>query len=239
MPERYDQDAAAHYAAYRPPLHAAILHRVLIKPRHFDLGLDIGCGTGYSTLALAPYCTHTIGIDPSHAMLEQAVPHANVSYLTGAGDAVPLSNDTVDLVTFAGALFYADSEATRTEVQRVCKPNARVVVYDFEILLEATLRRLDVATPATNSTYDHTINFSDRAGFTEHLVRSEQVDLSLTSEELAHVVLSDSNRLDVLAKASEHADLFTGLVHILGGEHSTHTLSAALYYALYSVNKRR
>src|SRR5690625_4484968 len=70
--ERYDANAAAHYAAYRPPLHAMILGRVLTGNASFDIGLDIGCGTGYSAVALAKYCKFVYGIDPSPSMLNRA-----------------------------------------------------------------------------------------------------------------------------------------------------------------------
>ena len=111
MSERYDTTAAAHYAAYRPPLHAMILARVLPPGAAFDAGLDVGCGTGYSAVALAHYCQRVYGVEPSAEMLARALPHDRVQYLAGAAEHLPLPDDSVDLIAFAGSLFYADASA--------------------------------------------------------------------------------------------------------------------------------
>jgi ubiquinone/menaquinone biosynthesis C-methylase UbiE len=55
MRERYDQVTAGHYAAYRPALHSLILRRVFSDADSFDVGLDGGCGTGHSAIALAAH----------------------------------------------------------------------------------------------------------------------------------------------------------------------------------------
>ncbi|WP_425460039.1 methyltransferase domain-containing protein [Exilibacterium tricleocarpae] len=36
----------------------------------------MGCGTGHSALALTKYCSRFHGVEPSRAMLERAMPHA-------------------------------------------------------------------------------------------------------------------------------------------------------------------
>ena len=51
--EHYDSFTAMHYAAYRPPLHEVILDKTI--EGKFDLGLDVGCGTGTSSIALASF----------------------------------------------------------------------------------------------------------------------------------------------------------------------------------------
>jgi ubiquinone/menaquinone biosynthesis C-methylase UbiE len=60
------------YALHRPAVHSAILSRIVAAlSSDFEAiaGLDIGCGAGASTLALARYARHVIGVDPSPAML--------------------------------------------------------------------------------------------------------------------------------------------------------------------------
>lgn len=84
-----------------------ILERVLFEEEVFNQGLDVGCGTGYSAGALAKYCTHIYGIDPSQSMLEEARPHEKITYRQGRGQDLPLPDKSIDVVTFAGSLFYA------------------------------------------------------------------------------------------------------------------------------------
>ena len=61
MSEEYDEAIAYHYDAYRPPLAEVILSQVLGEDERFQDRLDIGCGTGYSAIALAKYCSQVYG----------------------------------------------------------------------------------------------------------------------------------------------------------------------------------
>ena len=75
MSDKYTETVAAHYAAYRPPLHPHILKRVLSNAGTFAVGLDIGCGTGRSSVALTPFCERVFAIDPSDSMLAETTNH--------------------------------------------------------------------------------------------------------------------------------------------------------------------
>lgn len=233
MTERYDATAAAHYAAYRPPLHAMILERALGAEARFGTGLDIGCGTGYSALALSTACQQVIGIDPSASMLERAVPHERVAYRESSGDAIPLPDASADLITFAGSLVYTDTNATRAEIQRVGRTGGLVVVYDFEIHLSDPLRQFEANDPEPASDYDHARNLSGRLGFIERSVCIESIELAMSGTELAHVILSDSTRLDRLRARLSESDPFDTLVQRLGP--GPHPVPADLYYATYTL----
>jgi ubiquinone/menaquinone biosynthesis C-methylase UbiE len=66
---------------------------------------DVGAGTGTSSLALAQYARQVIGIEREAAMLRQAREKARgagsqrVTFLSGDALALPLADDSVDLVT--------------------------------------------------------------------------------------------------------------------------------------------
>ncbi|MEO0558957.1 MAG: class I SAM-dependent methyltransferase [Bacteroidota bacterium] len=235
MTERYDEAAAAHYAAYRPPLHESILGRVLAEEPRAEVGLDVGCGTGVSAVALAAFCARVIGVEPSPSMLERAMPHEQITYLPGSADALPLPDRSVDVVTLAGVLHYADSDATRSEIQRVGRAGARVVIYDFEVLLEPILQAHGVEPDASPSDYDHRANLSGTSGFIEQRVESETVELAMTPEQCAHVLLSDSNHFDSFARQYESADPFPQLVDALRVSGRDPTITANLFYASYTV----
>lgn len=261
MTERYDTAAAAHYAAYRPRLHRLILQRALGEDARFGDGLDIGCGTGYSAIALSEACERVVGVDPSPAMLERATPHERVRYLPGSGDALPLPDGSADVITFAGSLFYTDTPATHAEARRVARPGALAIVYDFDLDLAAPLASilpeptsLETSSGANSETsapdaapadgvYNHRINLTGRAGFTERLVRHETVPVPMSPSQLAHVLLSDSHRMDRLAAAPgiapglSPADLHPMLTRSLAAHADTHDVPAKLYYAVYGVVK--
>lgn len=57
-----------------------------MEEREIAVGLDLGCGTGYSALALAHHALGVVGVEPSPHMLRRATAHPRVRYVTGAAD---------------------------------------------------------------------------------------------------------------------------------------------------------
>lgn len=239
MSEPYDGIVARHYAAYRPPLHELILGRVLSPHEAFLTGLDVGCGTGYSAIALAAYCDRVFGIDPSPSMLSEATPHERVTYRAGAGERIPLRDDSVDVVTFAGSLFHADAEATGAELRRVCRDRAVVLVYDFEVLLAELLARCGIDTPDGGPDYDHRANFSGAIGLAEIAAGSERIGVQTAASEVGHILLSDPHRFEQFAKRYQTSDPYLALVRELESAHSRVMIEADIYYSRYIVASTR
>jgi len=236
MSETYNQAIAYHYSAYRPPLHQMILKYVFSGEETFKKGLDIGCGTGYSTIALSKYCLHVTGVDPSQSMLEEAKLHDKATYLKGAGEKLPLTNKSIDVVTFAGSLFYTKSDLLIKELKRVCRNQAIVVPYDFEVLLDEVLLQCGINLKKIESDYDHEINFSDCDDFNEIISSSEQVSLEITSTELAHILLADSNIYDAFVKKYCVSNPFPELVNELETTEKHHYLKVNIYFSKYKTS---
>ncbi len=236
MTERYDSAAARHYAAYRPPLHRVILERVLRPGEFFQTGLDIGCGTGYSAVALTRYCGRVLGLDPSAAMLAAAPRHPGITYLHGSGDALgQLPVPAVEVVTFAGSLFYAKSGELRKELGRVCAPGATILVYDFEVFLDAAMAEAGVDQPAPTGDYDHQANLSGWAEFAVEVSGAERIQLAVSGNEMAHLLLADSNRYDAFLKRFPNRDPFEPLAGILNARGGAIPLPVGLYFTRYRV----
>lgn len=235
MTERYDEASAAHYSAYRPPLHSLILGKIPLNGRSRSAGLDVGCGTGHSAIALAKYCTMVYAFDRSLLMLGRAAKDHRVSYFGAAAEQLPVKNNTVDIVTLAGSLFYVNPHATGEEIRRICSRNAEVIVYDFELQLYEILHRYGIDAHAAGSEYDHHMNFSCDHGFTEVVVSNERLSVETSASELTHVLLSDSNRLDQFASKYRTADPFGPLERELRSTSSRLTVEADIYYSEYRV----
>jgi ubiquinone/menaquinone biosynthesis C-methylase UbiE len=128
-------EMAGGYAACRPALHPRIMEiavEQLGRREPFQRALDIGCGAGLSTIAIAPFARKCIGVDPAASMLKRAAITAPAAqFVAGAAEAIPLRHLSIDLITAAGSLNYANLDRFFPEAARVLKPNGVLVVYDF------------------------------------------------------------------------------------------------------------
>ncbi len=128
-------EIALGYASARPPVHPLVIDKIathlgLSSP--IELAVDIGCGAGLSTSALVRIARRCIGFDPAVAMVRQAAvvaPQARV--FVGRAEALPLKSRSVDLLTAAGSLNYADLDACFAEACRVLAPGGTLAAYDF------------------------------------------------------------------------------------------------------------
>jgi SAM-dependent methyltransferase len=239
MDEKYNKITAYHYAAYRPPLHEIILKESIPIKKKFENGLDLGCGTGISTIALAKYCSHIYGIEPSEAMLKKANPHEKVTYLIGSGNSIPLTNTIIDLVTFAGSLFYAKSTVLIEELQRVCRNKSIIITYDFMVLLEDVLDYFNIEKEEISSNYDYEINFDDTINFNNIISKKDQIKFTISSHNLAHIMLGDSIIYESFVEKFNVVDPFNILVKNLEDLNKRWVLKANTYYWVYQLNLLR
>jgi ubiquinone/menaquinone biosynthesis C-methylase UbiE len=92
--------------------------------------LDLGCGIGRFTPALAEtFGGPVYGVEPSTRMLEQAIEHPAVTYLEGSAEAIPLPDESCDLVwLFLTIHHWSDPLQGLREVNRVLRPGGTVVL---------------------------------------------------------------------------------------------------------------
>jgi SAM-dependent methyltransferase len=126
---------AAGYATSRPPVHPRIVDRIartLHLAERVECALDVGCGAGLSTRPLHKIANRCVGIEPVEAMLKFAADVApRAGFAVGRAEALPVRSHTVDLITAAGSLNYADLRCFFPEAARVLRPNGSLIVYDF------------------------------------------------------------------------------------------------------------
>lgn len=95
--------------------------------------LDLGCGTGrFSESLAAHFDAEVIGVDPSEKMLDQArkkLRDHRVRYQPGCGEAIPLPNDSVDLI-FMSMIFhhFKDHTLAARECRRVLRNGSAALV---------------------------------------------------------------------------------------------------------------
>lgn len=104
----------------------------IIPAREVGSVLDLGCGTGRFTAALAEaYGCPVVGVEPSAAMLEVAATRGEpqVLWKQGGAEDIPLEDGTVGLV-FMSQVFHHLSDPRRAldEIRRVLTPSGYLAV---------------------------------------------------------------------------------------------------------------
>ncbi len=178
-----------------PQLVADLLVNYLQKrPR---LVLDVGCGTGLSTMIWAGKTAEIIGIDANHDMLGRAQmkleqqPVSGISFQHGYSNELPASAGTVDVVTCSQSFHWMEPTSTLQEVKRVLRDGGIFAAYDcdwppvlnwqlereYEHLLDLSDRLLDQhgdpeqqAVKRDKSTHLHTLQDSGHFRFVREIV---------------------------------------------------------------------
>ena len=242
LTKEYDQITAFHYSAFRPALHKNILDECIKGNEDYYLGLDIGCGTGQSSIALTNYCKKVIGIEPSKEMLEKSIHHPRVEYAQYNCKKIDFKSNCFDLIAFAGSLYYAKSQKLLDEVIRVSKHAAKIIVYDFEIRLDTIMEKLNVdCSLKQKSNYDHQENFSGlnqkNIEIKQRLVKS--LSLEITNANLAHLLLSSKDNYNLLVHKFEYDNLYDKILKKLNSIFKTEisSIEATTYSVVYIILK--
>jgi ubiquinone/menaquinone biosynthesis C-methylase UbiE len=114
-------------------VHAYSIQRIsafLGLNQKFDNALDVACGTGLSTRALAQIAKKVEGIDASREMLRLAQEDSSIRYTEAPAEKMPFGDDLFDLVTVASGVHWFDIDAFLKEVFRILKPGSWLVLYE-------------------------------------------------------------------------------------------------------------
>jgi len=233
----YDKVTAFHYAAYRPMLHEPILRHCFGK-QTFKHGLDIGCGTGVSTVALKNFCERVTGVDPSEKMISQAAPHTHIDYLLLKDKNLPFAKNTFDICTYAGAWWYGKSEALLHETIRVSREGATILLYDFELDFKHIHNVLGLV-PLDLNGYDHNANFEDldTSAFSAISNQKRQKKLLLSPTEVAHLLCSEKSIYNQLILKFGRSNTFNQLEEKIKSTLDPNGIPviASTYYTIYSL----
>lgn len=135
----YFQEVAPRWDSIRAAQHGEELrHLALLEllPRDIDV-LDVGTGTGFMLLGVAPRVRRAIGVDASAGMLERAAENLAAAGVSadlrlGTMEELPLDDADVDVVLCNMALHHV-TEPMRAlrEMARVLRPGGRLVLTDL------------------------------------------------------------------------------------------------------------
>lgn len=96
--------------------------------------VDLGCGTGLSTLVWENKCEKIIGIDPSDDMLSIAKTKSNIniSFIKAYSDNTGLPDDSADVVFCSQSFHWMNPRDTLKEINRILKNGGIFAVIDYD-----------------------------------------------------------------------------------------------------------
>ncbi|HEX8731804.1 MAG TPA: methyltransferase domain-containing protein [Ktedonobacterales bacterium] len=132
--ERYDASRPA-----APPALPPLLTQLAHTPRP-ALVVDLGSGTGLSTLPWADIASEVIGIEPNDDMRQAAerrlarerLAATNVRFVAATAQATGLPDACADIVTASQAFHWMEPTATLAEIARILRPGGVFAAYDHD-----------------------------------------------------------------------------------------------------------
>jgi SAM-dependent methyltransferase len=124
-------DVGAAYARFRPDYPPALVALLAGAAPRQHRALDVGCGNGQLTVALAESFTDVLGVDPSGSQLMHARTHPGVGYVCATAEELPVADHTADLVTAAQAAHWFDLPRFYAQVRRVLVPGGAVALVTY------------------------------------------------------------------------------------------------------------
>ena len=123
------------YSKYRPFYHPLIMKKIREctgLEGKFENALDVGCGTGLSTIALQEIADHVAGTDNSYEMISvaQANNQEMISYFHAPAEHLPFKDQSFDILTVCGAINWIDRSLFFPEARRALKENGWLIIYD-------------------------------------------------------------------------------------------------------------
>lgn len=89
--------------------------------------LDVGCGPGTVTVALAPYFEQAVGVDPDPGMLAAAAPCTNARWVRARAEELPAGLGIFRVVTFAQSFHWTDRARVAATVRDMLEPGGWLV----------------------------------------------------------------------------------------------------------------
>ena len=126
------REVAERYAQGRPYHHRRTVERGLALGGGTSAGpaLDIACGTGLSTRALAELGIRAVGVDLTPAMVAVARQQEGLPFVVAAAEALPVGDGSLALLTVGSGLHWFDGSRFFAEAVRVLAPGGHLLVYE-------------------------------------------------------------------------------------------------------------
>lgn len=121
------------YRAFRPGYPPELFQWLADAAPARERAVDLGCGTGQASVALAERFAEVIALDPSADQIARAEPHPRVRYAVAPAEATGLPDASVDLAIAAQALHWFDPARLYPELARIGRPGALFAAFTYDL----------------------------------------------------------------------------------------------------------
>jgi ubiquinone/menaquinone biosynthesis C-methylase UbiE len=114
--------AAERYAKGRPYFHPQVIEIIktyLAISKPIEHAIDVGCGTGLSTIALKDIARKIVGTDISSEMIALAPVDPQINYYIAPAEALPVNDNEFELMTLSSVFHWIDRSRFFKEARRV------------------------------------------------------------------------------------------------------------------------
>lgn len=213
------KSAARRYREGRFYFHPIIIERIrgfLSLNEPLSIALDVGCGTGLSTIALKEIARRVVGVDASLEMLALADKEPHVEYGVASAEELPFKDGVFEMITLAQALHWLDKARFFAEARRVLRSTGWLIFYDhyfssemkdnpeFKLWFQENYPKR--FPPPPRGRLNFTPEDSEESGFQLLGHESFQNSLSFSVEGLVNYLLSHSNVIAAVEFGSEEID---------------------------------
>ncbi|SDE97498.1 Ubiquinone/menaquinone biosynthesis C-methylase UbiE [Fontibacillus panacisegetis] len=128
------------YDQYRPEAPEFVVNILTgYLERKPNLVMDVGCGTGLSTLIWKDHAEQVIGVEPNDDMrskaedkLRMAANADHITFVSGYSNQLNTSDDSVDIITCSQSFHWMEPISTLNEAYRVLQRGGIFAVYDCD-----------------------------------------------------------------------------------------------------------
>ena len=198
------ESEAVRYQKYRPQYHHIPFNIIRnYVGKDFESSLDVACGTGHSTFALAGLSQKTVGCDLSEAMLNEARKNFEIEFLQAGAEDLPFENSNFDLLNISMGFHWVEQGKFLKEAKRVLKKNGYLSIDNYGFLGQISQ---DAARQKRHYDFfeEYLTSASKRSGYpTQELIQSVGFELvkeikydhqiSLSSHEFVNLIMTWSN----------------------------------------------
>lgn len=213
-----NSEVATRYHGVRPVFHDEVMAWICEATGciRFGRALDVGCGSGRSTVALAGIADKVIGVDSSEEMLAQARDSGTgtaASYVRGRAEELEFAAEEFELVTVGSALHWFRQDLFFAQCRRVLRKTGALVVYNdhFTTHMRSVVeckrwmrtRFAKRFPPPRRGMRDIDERMAEECGFEIAQRGAFDHDVVFTRAELIRYLLTRSNTLAAIASGRE------------------------------------